>query len=187
MSDGRGVPAVFIDRDGTLNEPVGYVNHRSRFRLFPWSVDAIRLVQKEGYLAVVVTNQSGVGRGYFSLSLLEGIHAELNSCLSDAGLTIDGLYYCPHKPEDSCLCRKPKPGMILQARDELDIDLERSWMVGDSLSDLQAGWAAGTHAALVRTGFGEGLVESQKKQWQRPPDLIGENLYHVLCNIFWGS
>ena len=180
-------PAVFLDRDGTLNESVGYVNDPSRFRLFPWSVDAIRLIREESHLAVIVTNQSGVGRGYYPAEMVESIHGGLEDTLAKAGAGLDGIYYCPHKPDEGCPCRKPKPAMLLQARDELDIDLGRSWMVGDTYSDLEAGWAAGCRSALVKTGFGRGTWEIERERWPRQPDLVGEDVYRTLCDIFWGA
>ena len=181
--------AIFLDRDGTLNESVGYVNHASRFRLFPWSVDAIRLVRDEGYLAVMVTNQSGIGRGFFSEELLTSIHGELEAKLEKAGTGLNGIYYCPHKPSDECECRKPQAGMLRRASksNELDIDLERSWIVGDTITDLEAGWAVGTRGALVRTGFGEGSLEFESKRWPRQPDLIADNVYRAICDIVWGK
>ena len=184
-----GKPAIFLDRDGTLNESVGYVNHASRFRLFPWSVDAVRLVRDEGYLAVIVTNQSGIGRGFFSDELLTSIHGELEARLEKAGTGLDGIYYCPHKPSAECECRKPQAGMLRRASesDELDIDLERSWIVGDTMTDLEAGWAVGTRGALVRTGFGEGSLEFESKGWPRQPDLIADNVYRAIADIVWGS
>ena len=182
-----GKPAIFLDRDGTLNESVGYVNHASRFHLFPWSVDAVRLVRDEGYLAVMVTNQSGVGRGFYPDELLTSIHGELEAKLEKAGTGLNGIYYCPHKPSDGCECRKPKPGMLQRASDELDIDLERSWIVGDTITDLEAGWAAGTRGALVRTGFGEGSLEFESQGWPRQPDLVSDNVYRAIADIVWGS
>lgn len=180
-------PAIFLDRDGTLNESVGYVNHASRFRLFPFSVDAVRLIGDEGYLAVLVTNQSGIGRGFYPEELVQSIHQEFQNRLETAGAKLDGIYHCPHRKSDGCACRKPKAGMLLQARDDLDIDLEASWIVGDTITDLEAGWAAGTRGALVKTGFGEGTLANESDQWARKPDLVGEDVYRVVCDIFWGS
>jgi D-glycero-D-manno-heptose 1,7-bisphosphate phosphatase len=180
-------PAIFLDRDGTLNEAVGYVNHASRFRLFPWTVAAVRTIKEANFLAVVATNQSGVGRGYFSASLLEEVHDILRSTLKEGGAELDGLYVCPHAPAESCECRKPKPGMLLRAAEELDIDLERSWAVGDNYRDLESGWRAGTRAALVRTGSGEGIWAYDRESWVRQPDLVGADLHRVVCSILWGE
>jgi D-glycero-D-manno-heptose 1,7-bisphosphate phosphatase len=180
-------PAIFLDRDGTMNEAVGYVNHSSRFSLFPWTVSAVRTIKEAGYLAVVVTNQSGVGRGYFSESLLDEVHHSLRSTLKEGGAELDGLYACLHGPEDACGCRKPKPGMLLEAAEDLEIDLTRSWMVGDTYRDLEAGWNAGARAALVRTGSDEGSFLYDHETWPRQPDLVGPDLQRVVCAILWGA
>ena len=182
-----GKPAIFLDRDGTLNESLGYVNHRDRFRPYPFAVDTVRLIRDEGFLAVLVTNQSGVGRGFYPAELVEEIHGGFQATLEEAGTGFDGIYYCPHKPGDNCACRKPKPGMLLQAQGELDIDLSQSWMVGDTIADMQAGWTAGTRSAFVKTGFGKGSLEYEGARWGRQPDLVGENVYRAVCDIFWGS
>lgn len=181
-----GKPAIFLDRDGTLNHGAGYVSHPSRFRLFAWTVESIRAIRDEGFLAVMVTNQSGVGRGYFSEEMLLGIHRDLKALLAAAGTALDGIYYCPHRPDEGCDCRKPKPGMLLRAERELGCDLSRSWIVGDNESDLKAGWAVGAKAALVRTGDGEGNLEHQSKRWARPPDLVAAQLQQAVCDILWG-
>ncbi len=180
-------PAIFLDRDGTLNASVGYVNHRDRFHLYPWAVDTVRLIRDEGYLAVLVTNQSGVGRGFYPAELVEAIHDEFQATLERAGAGFDGIFYCPHKPGDDCACRKPKRGMLLRARDELDIDLSRSWMVGDTITDMQAGWTSGTRSAFVKTGFGAGSLDYEAARWERQPDLVHDNVYRAVCDIFWGS
>jgi len=177
---------MFFDRDGTLNEAVGYVNHASRFKLYPWAVDAVRLAGEEGYLAVLTTNQSAVGRGYITEELLSSIHSGLSETLEVAGAKLDGIYHCPHLPSESCACRKPKPGMLVRAAEELDIDLASSWMIGDNFSDLQAGWAAGTRAAMVKTGSGEGALEQESARWDKQPDLIADNVHQAVCDICWG-
>jgi D-glycero-D-manno-heptose 1,7-bisphosphate phosphatase len=175
-------PAIFLDRDGTLNEGVGYVNHKSRFRLFrgpsrPSARSGTRVS------AVMITNQSGVPR-YFSRSCCGDPRDP--ATLEAAGTGFDGIYYCPHRPDEGCPCRKPKPGMLLQAAEELGCDLSRSWMVGDNLSDLEAGWSAGARAALVRTGGGEGNLSYEAKNWPRSPDLVAANLHRAVCDILWG-
>ncbi len=178
-------PAIFLDRDGTLNESEGFVNHISRFRLFPWAAEAIRLINGQGYLAVLATNQSGVGRGLYSEALVKDVHDRFEAILAESGARLDGIYYCVHDPSDECDCRKPQPGMLLRAREEHGIDLARSFMIGDSYNDLKAGWVAGARSALVLTGYGEGNYEHHRDGWPRQPDVVGANLYQVLCKIFW--
>lgn len=185
MSSSR--PAIFLDRDGTLNEAVGFVNHESRFRLFPYTVEAVRAIRDEGYLAVIVTNQSGIGRGLFDESVMHRIHENFRARLREAGGEIDGVYFCPHAPSSGCECRKPRPGMLLRAASELEIDLARSWIVGDSYTDLEAGWAAGARSALVRTGSGEGALEHDGGAWPRKPDRVAPDLLQAVCSILWGE
>jgi D,D-heptose 1,7-bisphosphate phosphatase len=180
-------PAIFLDRDGTLNHSVGYVNHPSRFRLFPWTFEAIRLAKEQGHLAVVVTNQSGLGRGYISKATLDEVHRELEETLEAAGAPLDGIYSCPHTPSDNCDCRKPKPGLLLRAAEELSVDLSRSWMIGDTYTDLEAAWAVEAKGALVRTGFGRGTLETESGRWPRQPDVVSEDLHRALCTIFFGA
>lgn len=180
-------PAIFLDRDGTLNVSRGYVNHEARFVLFPFAVDAVKLIRSQGYLAVIITNQSGVGRGLYAESLVGRVHDELASILDAAGTRLDGVYYCPHDPSEGCPCRKPAPGMLVRAQRELDIDLSRSYMIGDTYSDLRAGWAAGTRTGLVMTGFGRGNYEYQRHEWPRQPDLVGETVIDLIAEIFWGT
>lgn len=190
MSAPGGRPAIFFDRDGTLNEPVGFVNHLSLFKLFPWTGEAIRLINRAGFLAVVVTNQAGVARGMFSEELLHEVHGELEAKLGAAGARLDKIYYCPHWPYGTghpyrrdCDCRKPKPGMLRMAERDLGVDLSRSYLVGDSYSDLETAWAAGVRATLVLTGFGRGGYEHQRQNWPRQPDAVALNLYVAVADI----
>ncbi len=136
--------AVFIDRDGTISEEVGYINHPSRFRLFPYSVPAIKLLNEDGWLAIVITNQAGVARGYFSEEMIETVHRHLRKDLESSGARLDGIFYCAHHPSVGeppyrldCDCRKPKPGLIRRAAHEFDIDVDGSWMIGDRYSDIE--------------------------------------------------
>jgi D-glycero-D-manno-heptose 1,7-bisphosphate phosphatase len=180
-------PAIFIDRDGTLNELVGYLNHISQFRLYPWAAEAIRVIRQSGFLAVLVTNQSGIGRGLFPEDLVRAVHDRLQETLREAGTRLDGIYYCSHDPSDECECRKPSPGMLLQAKNDLDIDLTRSWVIGDSYSDLEMGWNTGAKAALVLTGYGKGGLENHRYEWSRQPDIIAPNLFRAAMEIIWGA
>jgi D-glycero-D-manno-heptose 1,7-bisphosphate phosphatase len=178
-----GRPAVFMDRDGTVNEPVGFINHISLFRLFPWSVEAIRLVNRAGFLAVLVTNQSGVARGLYTEELVEEVHSRLNDMLDEGGAHLDGVYYCPHGLAGGCDCRKPKPGMLLQAERDLEVDLARSYVIGDTYSDLEMAWNVGARAALVLTGYGRGNYEHHRHQWARQPDKVAPDLYAAVAEI----
>ena len=176
-------PAVFLDRDGTINEQMGYINHLSRFCLLPGVAEAIRALNEHGLPVVVVTNQSGLARGYFPESLLDEVHQEMRRLLALEGARIDGLYVCPHHPEAKveqfrsvCNCRKPKTGLLEQAAGELHLDLARSYMVGDRWSDLRCGAAVQAKTILVRTGYGRGeelyIGPTQKVQ----PDSIADDL-----------
>mgnify|MGYP001770779799 FL=1 len=182
--------AVFIDRDGTLSEEVGYINHPSRFRLFPFAAKAIRRLNEAGWLAVLVTNQAGVARGYFTEDLLLEVHRMLQDALEKQGAHLDAIYYCPHHPAAGkppykldCDCRKPKPGLIHRAARELEIDLQRSWMIGDRYSDVELARNAGVRAAFVLTGYGLGEWEYQRDQWKQMPDLVAADLGEAVERI----
>ncbi len=153
--------AVFLDRDGTLMEDVGYLNRLEQVRLFPWTIDAVRLLNRAGFRAIVVTNQSGVAQGYFSEAFVAQTHGELAARFAAGGARIDRFYYCPHHPRGEveayraeCACRKPKPGMIRFAEQELGINPARSFVVGDRWIDVAMGREAGARTVLVRTGYG---------------------------------
>jgi len=177
-------PAVFIDRDGTLTEEVGYVNHPSRLRLLPRSAAAIRRLNQAGIAAVVVTNQAGVARGYFSEEVLAAVNATLVLMLKDEGAYLDGVYVCPHHPTEGeplyrmvCECRKPKPGLLLRAAADLGLDLGRSTLVGDKGSDLVAARAVGARAVLVLTGYGLGEWEYRRSVLPVQPDHVADDLF----------
>ena len=180
---GTGMPAVFLDRDGTINEQMGYINHLSRFHLLPGVGQGIRHLNEYGLPVVVVTNQSGLARGYFPESLLEAVHTEMHRLLALEGARIDGLYVCPHHPEAkeeryrlACSCRKPKTGLLDLAAREMGLDLRRSYVVGDRWSDLRCGAAVGATTILVLTGYGRGdacyIGPGQAVQ----PDYVADDL-----------
>lgn len=164
VADNSGEPlqrAVFLDRDGVINIEKSYLHRIEDFEFLPGVPQALRLLKEAGFLLVVVTNQSGVARGYYSLEAVHELHRHLQNELAVAGTAIDGFYICPHHPEhgppDSageCNCRKPLPGMIEQAIADFRIDPARSYLVGDKLSDIEAGRAVGCRSLLVRTGYG---------------------------------
>lgn len=176
-------PAVFIDRDGTLTEEVGYVNHPSRLRLLPRSAEAIRRLNESGIAAVVATNQAGIARGYFSEDVMHAVHERLVEQLKEAGAHLDGLYVCPHHPTEGvapfradCDCRKPRPGLLLRAADELGLDLGDSAMVGDKASDLLVARPVGARAILVLTGYGRGEWEYRRARFPVAPDHVATDL-----------
>lgn len=180
-------PAVFIDRDGTISEEVGYINHPSRFRLFPYTAAAIKLLNDQGWLAVVITNQAGVARGYFTESMIETVHENLLRELGEKGARVDAIYYCAHHPSvgeppyrQECDCRKPKPGLVNRASKELSIALKQSWMIGDRYGDIELARNAGVRSALVLSGYGRGEWENQRSQWKQQPDLVAENLLEAV-------
>ena len=183
-------PALFMDRDGTISEEVGYVNHPSRFRLFPYTAGAIKLLNESGWLAIVVTNQAGVARGYFSEDIIVQIHDRVRQDLENSGARLDAIYYCAHHPSVGeppyrfdCDCRKPKPGLIDRAAADFDIDRERSWMVGDRYGDVELARNAGLHAAFVLSGYGRGEWEFQRGAWKNEPDFVAEDLLAAVQKI----
>ena len=182
--------AVFIDRDGTVSEEVGYVNHPSRLRLFPFAADAIRMLNDHGWLAILVTNQAGVARGYFSEDLVGQVHERLRNQLEERGARIDAIYYCAHHPtvgpppyRADCDCRKPKPGLIQRAARDFEIDLAQSWMIGDRYGDIELARNAGLRGALVLTGYGLGEWEYQRDSWQTEPELVADDLAAAVREI----
>lgn len=158
---GRQRPAIFLDRDGTLNVEKGYLHEWRDWVWLPHVREGLASLKKAGYLLVVVSNQSGIARGYYDEAALQELNACINRDLSELGINIDAFYHCPHHPQISgpCDCRKPAPGMILRAARELGIDLGASWLFGDKIADIEAARASGVRAALLETGYGA----SQKK------------------------
>ncbi len=153
--------AAFLDRDGTMIEDVGYLDRLERLKLFPYTVDAIRLFNRAGFKVVVVTSQNGVANGMLTEEFVGEAHAHLSSLFEAAGAKVEGYYYCPHsvhatveRYRTDCECQKPKPGMILAAARDHALDLAQSFVVGDRWRDIEMGIAAGTNAVLVQTGYG---------------------------------
>lgn len=146
-------PAVFLDRDGSLNADLGFVSRPEDIRWLPGVAAALARLRWADYLLIVVTNQSGIARGYYDVPAMQALHDWMNAELRTQGAHIDAFYHCPHHPDISgaCTCRKPAPGMLLRAADDWFIDLERSWMIGDKMSDIIAGRAAGCTPILLTT------------------------------------
>jgi D-glycero-D-manno-heptose 1,7-bisphosphate phosphatase len=168
--------AVFLDRDGTINEEMGYINHLSRFRLLPEAAPAIRRLNEAGLPVVVVTNQSGAARGYFPPSLVDEVHRHLEDLLAQEGARVDAIYACRHAPDARCSCRKPQPGLLLQAAQDLNLDLSRSFLVGDRFVDLQTAANAGVQGILVLTGYGLGEYEQFFGKKQPDPVHVARTL-----------
>lgn len=167
MSEGKSRrQAVFVDRDGTLNVEKNYLYRIEDFEFIPGVPEAIRRLRQAGFLVIVVTNQSGVARGYFTLAEVDALHRHIQNELEKSGTRIDGFYVCPHHPTEGvgefrrqCDCRKGEPGLLLRAAAEHGIDLAGSWMVGDKLADVEAGERAGCASLLVLTGYGSEEVQ----------------------------
>ena len=173
--------AVFLDRDGTLIEEVGYLDRPERVELYPWSTDAIRALNRGGLRIVMVTNQSGVARGFFSEAVVERVHRHIAELLGAGGATIDAYYYCPHHPDGkvaefarACECRKPGRGLVDRAARELGIDPERSFTVGDRWLDVALARAVGARGILVRTGYG--VTEEARPPQGLAADAVVDNL-----------
>lgn len=169
--------AVFLDRDGTLNVEVNYLHRVEDFVLIPGAAQAVRALNAADYLAIVVTNQAGIARGYYDAAAMHALHAHLAVLLQAENAHIDAIYFCPHHPDfgAACDCRKPQSGMLLQAANEHAIDLRHSWLVGDTITDLQAGMGAGCRTILVRTGYGA-TTEAQLEAHVIRPDAIVDDI-----------
>lgn len=178
--------AVFLDRDGTLCEEVGYLDSVEQMRLIPGSGQAVRLLNQYGFKVVVVTNQAGVARGFFPESRLEELHAELRRQLSEEGAYLDAIYYCPHHPAEGyppylqeCQCRKPGTGLLLQAASDLNLHLPSSYMIGDHFSDVECGQRIEAETILLLTGHGREAL-AKRENWPKPPSYIAADLYEAV-------
>ncbi len=173
--------AVFLDRDGTINEEMGYINHLDRFVLLPSAAAAIRRINESGLKAVVITNQSGAARGYFPVDLIDQVHQKMSDLLEEEGAFLDGIYTCTHAPPSKgesggCSCRKPKIGLMKQAAQELSLDLEKSYVVGDRFKDVEMARNAGAKAILVLTGYGKGELEFLGPSSKVRADFVAKDL-----------
>lgn len=155
---------IFLDRDGVINkDSPDYIKSPDEWQPIPGSLEAIAKLSKAGFPIFIITNQSGVGRGLYSLETLEAIHQEMLSAIEAKGGKIKAIYFCPHHPDKNCECRKPKPGLLFQAAKEHEIDLTNSLVIGDSLRDIEAGLAAKAKTLLVMTGNGNKTASTNKK------------------------
>jgi D-glycero-D-manno-heptose 1,7-bisphosphate phosphatase len=177
--------AVFLDRDGTINEEVNYLGDPALLKLTPGAAKAICLLNSHNIPVIVVTNQAGIARGYFNEAQMHLVHQALDLILAPDNAKIDAYYFCPHHPtagigeyKTNCSCRKPNPGMLHQAAQDLHLDLSQSYLVGDKLTDIQAGNLAGCQTVLVETGYGK--AESKTKQDEIKPDRIALDLLDAI-------
>ena len=176
-------PAVFMDRDGTVNEQMGYINHIRRFVLLPGSAEAIRLLNQHGFLAIIVSNQSGVARGYFPIELVHEVHTYMKTLLKWEGALLDGIFFCPHYPggkvpeySKACDCRKPRTGLIEEACRQFAIDMAGSYVIGDRCTDMELAGNSGLKGILVKTGYGLGDLKYVLPNHPYPPFHVAEDL-----------
>jgi D-glycero-D-manno-heptose 1,7-bisphosphate phosphatase len=177
--------AMFLDRDGVINQEVHHLGDPALLELIPGAAVAIAKLNALSIPAIVITNQSGVARGYYTETDVNLVHRSIQQLLASAGAHIDRFYYCPHHPtagigtyRTECTCRKPQPGMLLQAAQDYNLDLTNCYLVGDKDSDIMAGWAVGCKTMLVKTGHG--MTHLQNWQLDRQPDWIGDDLLQVI-------
>ena len=183
--------AVFIDRDGTLIEEAGYLSSLDRLEFFPYTVDAVRQLNRAGFTLVVITNQAGIARGIVKEDFVTAAHRHISDRMEAGGARIDAYYHCPHHPDGiveslriACECRKPQPGLIRRAAKDLAIDLAGSFTIGDRWHDIQAGRTAGTRTVLVRTGYGRREEETPRDRIGA--DVIADNLAAAAAAILTG-
>jgi len=181
---------VFLDRDGTINEEMGYINHRDRFKIFTFVPEAIRTLNELGYRVIVLTNQSGIARGYFTEEVLNEVHELLQKMLVNNNAKIDKIYYCPHHPTEGkgsyktdCDCRKPKTGMIKMAEKDFSITRSQSFIIGDRFKDMEFGKKLGLQTIFVLTGYGMGEYTYQKNTWPFQPDMVCKDLLEAAQKI----
>jgi len=170
-----GYRAVFIDRDGTININFGYIDKPERFKFHKGVIEGMKLLKKNGYKIIIVTNQSGIGRGFFSEKELEKIHNKMIKELSEKNINVDAVYYCPHHPEDNCNCRKPKTGLLESAVKDLDIDIKESFVIGDRMLDMEAGDKMGCKTVLVPEN--KEKIDIEMKESSIKPDFVCDDFY----------
>jgi D-glycero-D-manno-heptose 1,7-bisphosphate phosphatase len=179
-------PAVFLDRDGTICEEVGFLKNIEDFRLISGSGPAIRDINAREWYTVVISNQSGIARGFMNEKEVDTVNQHMLEILRKENAKLDGIYFCPHHPKGNppynihCKCRKPSPGMLLQAQQDLNIDLEESVVIGDKYSDVKTGHNLNASGILLLTGFGKRELRRYRNKWERPPDYIAKNLSEAI-------
>jgi len=183
--------AIFLDRDGTVTEEVGYVNDPNRLTLLPRSGMAIKLINQSPFKAILTTNQAGVARGYFPERMVIEVNKWLETLLQIEGAFLDKIYYCPHHPQagkkpyrNKCRCRKPLPGMLIKASKDFNLDLSKCYVIGDKLSDITFAKNVGSKAIIVKSGYGAGELKLNKIDSSMKPLFIAEDLLEAVLWIF---
>lgn len=171
--------AVFVDRDGTINVDVHYLNDPDKFEMYPGVGEGMKILHDKGFKIIVITNQSGIARGYFTEKQLSDIHERMKQEFQKFAVALDGIYYCPHHPDDRCNCRKPKPGLLIECGKKYNIDFKSSFLVGDKCSDILAGRSVGCKTILVKTGHG--LWEYENKKCH--VDYVAADLFDAVQNF----
>jgi D-glycero-D-manno-heptose 1,7-bisphosphate phosphatase len=184
-----GLPAVFLDRDGTINVEAGYIRSLDDLVLMPGAAEAIRRLSDAGFKVILATNQSGPARGYYPEAWVHALHERLSDLLAAGGARLDDVFYCPHLPDGTvpgyavaCACRKPEPGMLLAAAETHGLDLSRSFMVGDKATDVEVGHRAGCRSILLRSGFGDDVLAG-RYQWACKPDFVADTIVEAAAWI----
>jgi histidinol-phosphate phosphatase family protein len=170
--------AVFLDRDGTINEEINYLSKIEELKVLPKVPSAIKLLNENGFLVIIITNQSGVARGIFTIGTLNEINEHLINTLRSEGAKIDGIFICPHHPDSGCDCRKPKTGLLKKAALEFKINMSSSYMIGDKYTDLKTGVNSGCKTILVLTGYGREETEKMD-DWDFKPDFVAGDLFEA--------
>jgi len=182
--------AIFLDRDGTINDEVGYLDSADKLRIIPAAFEAVRLINASSMKAVVITNQAGVAKGLFTEEFVREINGQIQSAFLAQGALINRFYFCPHHPTEGidpyrliCDCRKPEPGLLLQAAVDLNIDLARSYVIGDRLRDIETAHRAGAKGVLVMTGYGQDLMQEagpDRANELNQPDYIAQDILEAV-------
>lgn len=167
--------AVFIDRDGTINVDVHYLSDPDKFELYPGVCEGIKRLKANGFKIIIVTNQSGIGRGYFSERQLSDVHERMKTEFRKFGVELDGIYYCPHHPDDNCNCRKPNTGLFEKAIKEHNVDAGKSYVLGDKILDVAAGKKIGARTVLIPEPHETEALLSGKSEWVCAPDYVADD------------
>lgn len=172
--------AIFIDRDGTINVDVHYLDNPDKFEMYPFVGDGVKKLKESGFKIIVITNQSGISRGYFTEKQLSKIHDRMKKEFQEFDVVLDGIYYCPHHPEENCNCRKPNTYLYEKAIKEHNIDVKKSYMLGDKILDIDAGKKIGVTAILIPEPHVRTELLSKKNEWIHDPDYIANDFRDVV-------